>query len=165
MFGGDVELSGTKTFDSIPLITDSRLSNIDEIPDNGVLTKKSVKSMIVDQNAYIGSNSKIGCCPRNSEGYTYDESNKNLLRWRIGAGQKDSSLFKKDDGTLAGTVKCDRDGTLICYGWLADQGNTAPDNCWVAIFGKIKNEIDDQGYTDDYFTALQVQPWIIGKNS
>jgi hypothetical protein len=84
------------------------------------------------------------------------------MRWRIGAGMNDSSMFRMDDGSVAGPVVCQKDGLLVCYGWLADQGNTVPDNCWVGIFGKIRNQIDEDGNYTESYTALQIQPWILG---
>lgn len=34
-------------------------------------------------------------------------------------------------------------GNLICYGWLADNGNVKAENAWVALFGEVKLKSDN----------------------
>lgn len=46
------------------------------------------------------------------------------------------------------------------YGWLADNGNVNPEECWVGVFAEIENADGTKRPT-----LLQMQPWIIGKNS
>lgn len=48
----------------------------------------------------------------------------------------------------------------MVYGWLADNGNVNPEECWVGLFQEIEN-----GDGTVRPTLIQMQPWIIGQNS
>lgn len=152
LMSSDMSIDGAKTFAKTPLVDDPVQDDVDTIPENGVVTKKAMTRIVADEQAYIGGGSVVGCHPRNAEGYTYDYT----MLWRIAAGTNDSSLYRNENGIQAGSVTCDADGVLVCYGWLADQGNTTPENCWVALYGKVENVIDEQGHRQSDWVALQV---------
>lgn len=131
------------------------------------MTKGVLGEIVADKQVYVGKDSKVDCNPRNSEGFTFDSGNSKLLKWKIGSGMNDSSEYVPEGGSSpSGPVVCDNDGLLVCYGWVADNGDETPDNCWVAIFGEIRTleEEEQETYSTNY-VALQVQPWIKGQNA
>ena len=161
---GDMTIRGVKHFNEIPTIDaevdpESRNSNIPNV--------KCVREMITNQAGYITDSSMLDLDPKNAEGYTvYDEFEGNKqMYWHIDHGQRDSSLYVDTNGALAGGVTCRHTGNLICYGWLADNGNVRPENAWVALFGQVLCPIDRDGNLGKKWVALQVQPWIVGKKS
>lgn len=78
-------------------------------------------------------------------GYTrYDgaDADPKQLYWHIDHNQKDSSLWRDEFGAVAGPAICGHTGNLVCYGWLADNGNVKPGQAWVGLFGRIQCDED-----------------------
>lgn len=154
LLSGEATLSGTKTFASHPVVA----SSDEEISGNSLVTKDDVEQIVTDTAFCFSGSSEATASPDNSSGRTEDQAN--LMMWNIDSGQRDSSLFLDETGKRAGYVECEETGILVAYGWLADNGNLNPENCWVGIFSPIKNK---DGVVRD--TLLQVQPWIVGEES
>ncbi len=87
----------------------------------------------------------------------FTKDDDNFLHFRFNDGGCDSSLYVRNTkgDTLANAEICQRTGNLVCYGWLADKGNVAPQNAWVALCGYINGQ----------WVILQLVPWIIGTKS
>ena len=121
--------------------------------------------MIDSRAGFIAEGQSLPVNPRNgTDGYTYyDEymENPQQMYWHIDHGQKDSSEWIDKYGAKAGDVICKYTGNLVCYGWLADNGNVKPGQAWVGLFGHVRCGTD----SSSKWVALQIQPWIIGKYS
>lgn len=155
LLSGEAVLSGQKSFFERPTVLSS---GTDELSGNSLVTKDDVEGMIVDTAFCFSPDGKATASPNNSAGYTTDDGN--LLMWNIDSGQRDSSLFIDGEGHRAGYVTCPESGMLVAYGWLADNGNLNPENCWAGLFSPIENA---DGTVKDIL--VQVQPWIIGDKS
>lgn len=158
----NVTLKGIKTFTSTPVITNT----VDTNNKNNIPNIKCVQELIADKAGFISKDQYLNFDPYNSNGYTkYDghESNPKQLYWHINHNQRDSSEWIDEYGNIAGSVICNHTGNLVCYGWLADNGNVRPETAWVGLFGRIK--INDNNSSKSTWVALQIQPWIIGKYS
>ena len=153
--GENVAISGKKIFSVRPEVSDTSTP----LSANSLATMGDVE-VVVDSTAFcFSTNSQISASPDNSAGYTRNDGN--LLMWHIDAGQRDSSLWVDPaTGKAAGYLKCPSTGMLVMYGWLADNGNLNPEECWVGLFAKILN---GDGVVRP--TLIQAQPWIVGKNS
>ena len=149
----DVDFSGTKTFDTFPSVTDS--TPISALADDALVTKRFLDDM-AHSVGYIGEASIVSAAPNQTAGFTDDY--ENLYHWNIDAGGRDSSEYMQG-GSMVGSLVLSSSGNLVVYGWLADNGDVAPENCWVGLFGKIQTTSGPQ------YTALQIQPWIAGPNS
>lgn len=156
----NVILNGIKTFTDAPVI----INNVNTGNLNNIPNIKCVKEIISDQAGFISEGQYLDFNPGNSNGYTrYDGylSEPKQLYWHIDHNQTDSSEWIDEYGVKAGPAICKYTGNLVCYGWLADNGNIRPETAWVGLFGRVKT-----GDSDDLnWVALQIQPWIVGKYS
>ena len=152
------------TFIETPVVSDSQ-PDLSAISDNALVTKKTAVSIVDADKSYIGPDSTISCTPANDGGYT--RYSPNLLEWHFNHGGRDSSEYIPQSGAakVAGYVTCPATGQLVIYGWLADNGGVLPEECWVAVFGKILCMNEADGSYSEKPVALAVQPWVIGANS
>ena len=134
---GSMTISGVKTFSSVPRITATVQDS-----DNNVPNIKFVKTLIADNAGFMAENQYLPMDPGNgSKGYTvYDgrESDPKQLYWRIDHNQRDSSKWLDEFGVEAGAATCPYTGNLVCYGWLADNGDVRPEQAWVGLFGHVQ---------------------------
>jgi len=158
---GDYAFGGVKKFSKIPQIT----VDVNDDNDSNVPNVKLVKQIITDKAGFMAENQYVEMNPENGTSYhtAYDEyeSPPKQMYWHIDHDQMDSSQWKDEYGAQAGPVTCKYTGNLVCYGWLADNGNVKPGCAWVGLFGHVKCGND----TNPSWVALQVQPWIMGKYS
>ena len=152
---GEATLSGQKAFDVRPTVVQTEIS----AEENAVATIGDVERIVTSTSFFFQDSSHATASPDNSSGYTKDDGN--LLMWNIDSGQRDSSLFvNPETGLQAGYLICPDTGFLVMYGWLADNGNLNPEECWVGLFSEIENEDGKRRAT-----LIQMQPWIIGSRS
>lgn len=131
---------------------------------NMVVTRDTVVKLVDADKSYISLSSSIDCMPDNFGGYT--KGSDGLLKWHFNPGGRDSSEWAPQRGTeSAGYVRMPSTGQLVVYGWLADNGGLNPEECWVAVFGKIKCLDQAGGEYVEKPVALAVQPWIVGAHS
>jgi hypothetical protein len=134
----NIVFNGIKTFNNTPIISNTvNTGNPNNIPNI-----KCVKDMIGDYSGFIAEGQYIDYDPGNGRhDYTnYDgyEDNPKQMYWHIDHNHYDSSEWIDEYGTKAGSVICKYTGNLVCYGWLADNGNVRPENAWVGLFGHVK---------------------------
>lgn len=158
----DVVLYGVKKFQDTPQI----LATVNTDKQDNVANVKCVSAMIQQRAGFMSDGQYLPVDPLNgSQDYTYydgGDADPKQLYWHIDHNQRDSSLWRDEFGAEAGPVICRYTGNLVCYGWLADNGNVRPENAWVGIFGRVKCGDDDSGLS---WVALQIQPWIVGRYS
>ncbi len=162
ILSSDTTTYGTYTFKKIPKITEAYLLTQE---DTAVPTVGYTKTLITDSGTFIGTGNTLihrvegGNAPNNEITNTnwFTKDDDQFLHFRFDDGGYDSSEYIKntDGDTLANADLCQRSGNLVCYGWLADKGNVAPQNAWVALYGYVQGQ----------WVILQLQPWIIGQKS
>ena len=69
-------------------------------------------------------------------------------------------MYDVRSNTTDGYEEMRDDGNLVVWGWLADNGNVAPEMAWVGLFAPIKYEGGDTTQVD---VPVCIQPWIRGQ--
>jgi hypothetical protein len=134
LLSGDSSVLGQKTFEYRPIVENTEAS----AAENALATFGDVGEIIASTSFCFQSTGRASASPDNSNGYTKDDGN--LLMWNIDSGQRDSSRFiNPETGEAAGYLSCPETGILVMYGWLADNGNVNPEECWVGVFSEIEN--------------------------
>ena len=134
---GNYVFTGLKQFATTPRIT----ATVTTSNKNNVPNVKLVEQMIADNAGFMAENQAVAMDPGNGGDHTeYDEYEQQpkQMYWHIDHGQSDSSLWKDEFGAEAGAAVCKYTGNLVCYGWLADNGNVKPGQAWVGLFGHVK---------------------------
>lgn len=151
-----MNINGEKTFTSVPKITASSIQEQDtNIPNIGF-----VKTLIANNAGFMAENQYLPKDPGNgSSGYTvYDgnDPNPKQMYWHIDHNQRDSSEWLDEFGAKAGPATCMYTGNLVCYGWLADNGNVRPETAWVGLFGHVQCHDDNEDRDIPQWVALQI---------
>ena len=141
---GNIVLAGLKTFSSTPRIT----ANVLTSNDTNVTNVKCVKTMIDDRSGFMTEGQYVNKDPENGgrtgTAYDGDAVDPQQMYWHIDHNQFDSSEWLDEYGAKAGAAICKYTGNLVCYGWLADNGNVRPEQAWVGIYGHVKCGSDSQ---------------------
>jgi len=157
---GDYTFGGVKKFSKTPQITET----VEDGDGSNVPNVKLVSEMIGKKAGFMAENQWLPMDPENGAYHTaYDENEPSpkQMYWHIDHNQRDSSTWKDEYGAEAGPAICKYTGNLVCYGWLADNGNVKPGCAWVGLFGRVLCG----NAAEPSWVALQIQPWIIGKYS
>lgn len=163
-----IELSGVKTFTSIPKIdvptTAYRNSDDTNIPN---ITK--TKDLIDNRACFISENYVIDGDPGNDANPAFASDSDLFMHWHIDDNGTDSTKWIDPQTNTYGAeygVKCTHSGFLTIYGWLADKGGVLPQNAWVGLYGNVQmyNGVDGD-IQHNKWVLLQLQPWVRGSNA
>lgn len=169
----DCVLSGVKELQTIPVITApltaynySANGRFDTYtPDQMVPNVMKVKDLIDSRACFIGSDYLVDGDPGNDEAPRFTKKSENFMYFRIDDNGVDSSKWiDPETRTEVGYVVCPYSGYLTMFGWLADNGNVLAQDAWVALYGQVYVDPENEMPTQKWI-PLQVQPWPIGAKS
>ena len=152
----NMTITGKKTFATAPIITNLGSES------NSVATRADCQNFaatystgISNANQTYDKNGSVTTTLFDSNGSPY--SNRNGYIWHIDDQSTDSSTSKDEvAGSIGSYVQMKKTGMLVMWGWLADNGNVRPQDAWVALYAKIKDNLE---------VPIMLQPWIQGKES
>lgn len=143
------------------------VKKIKELVDDNVVFMSTTKSLVAEGNPlpqHKRSDTDDSVVESLEYGNTIGQGK--FYFWQIDAQQTDSStsIHDKDSGSVDGYEEIRDTGNLVVWGWLAENITPppAPEQCWVALFAKLKCENYNNTEMD---VPVQVKPWIRGVNS
>lgn len=150
----DIKSVNTAVFDNTPK------SKSVAVLDDDIPNMKQVRDIVTDNGEYISPASYVNVYPKNYSGQT--QWDDRMYMWHIDNGQNDTSRYVDENGLSEPDGKEIKEtGYLTIYGWLASNEQVTAQEAWVGLFAKVRQ----QGGTKEDWIALQIQPWIIGRNS
>lgn len=142
------------------------VKKIKEMVDDNVVFMSTTKSLVAEgnplpQHRYSSTDDSVV----ESLEYGNTIGQGKFYFWQIDAQQTDSSksIHDSDSGSVDGYEEIRDTGNLVVWGWLAENIiPPAPEQCWVALFAKLKCENYNNTEVD---VPIQVKPWIRGANA
>lgn len=143
----DLNISGTKTFIGT-LNAKPYHSGLTTICP--VATSADVDKLLSQAPVYIATDSRYTAVRTlNSNGIIKETIDSKLYEFQLTNNQNEYSSSQSNEQTITKT------GFLSLYGWLAAESDIVPQEAWVAL----------EGYVNNNWVILQVQPFIIGSNN
>lgn len=165
----NVELSGVKTFTSIPKIQVPATAYLGDIDDTNIPNITKTKDLIDNRACFISEEYVIDGDPGNDAVPSFSKDSELFMHWHIDDNGTDSTKWIDPQTKTYGAeygVKCTHSGFLTIYGWLADKGGVLPQNAWVGLYGNVQMYTGTDGEIQhNKWVLLQLQPWIRGTNA
>lgn len=165
----EIELSGTKTFKSIPKIGVPLTEYIGDMDDTSIPNIIKTKDLIDNRSCFVSENYVIDGDPGNDAIPSFATDSDLFMHWHIDDNGTDSTKWIDPQTNTYGAefgVPCTHTGFLTIYGWLADRGGVLPQNAWVGLYGNIQMyNGKDADVQQNKWVLLQLQPWIRGANA
>jgi hypothetical protein len=137
IMSSDISYTGVKTFNSSPIVPTpdatklSAVANVDFVKSSAASLPNSFKADGIINAAITINNSIVS-------------SDSKLMQFSLasitGSKWQSNSLSAADTGNL------------ICYGWLADNGDFDPAQAWIAL----------EGYISNNWVIIELKPWYRG---
>lgn len=136
----------------------------------GIPNITKVKDLIDERACFVGDAYMIDADPGNDATPPMAVDSDQFMHWHIDDNGTDSTQWMdpsaKGRKTQIDGVRCEHTGFLTIYGWLADNGQPLPQDCWVGLYGRINVINDKTGeQIPGKWVMLQVQPWVRGAYS
>lgn len=152
--GGNITISGTKTFTNNIKVTAQRPNKEDV---NSLVTVGYLFDNLNDTASFISETRSYNAAQTTSNSFV-DETGKtdeavadDIYEWNLSANTSSSTPGNSQSNEVIIT----QTGNLVVYGWMTALDITDTQECWIALEAFIKNR----------WIIISVQPWVVGQKA